>query len=56
MSLQVLLRSATAKAPTRGSAYAAGYDLYAYVIVVVLEKIKMKFLVYSFSYLFLEVI
>jgi dUTP pyrophosphatase len=29
MSLQVKLLSATARAPTRGSAYAAGYDLYA---------------------------
>ncbi|KAF5093324.1 hypothetical protein D0Z00_004119 [Geotrichum galactomycetum] len=29
MSLQVKLLSATARAPTRGSAAAAGYDLYA---------------------------
>ncbi|ODQ65276.1 Deoxyuridine 5'-triphosphate nucleotidohydrolase [Nadsonia fulvescens var. elongata DSM 6958] len=35
MSLQVLLRSPNARAPTRGSEFAAGYDLYASEPIVI---------------------
>lgn len=44
MSFQVKFLSSKATAPTRGSAFAAGYDLYAYVF---LSSFSIRFLLTS---------